>query len=412
MLDPGRRYCEVSLPVPVDHSFTYEVPEAVSRLQAGCRVLVPFAGRKLTGVVVEVHQREATGPLREILSVLDREPALDNDLIRLARWIAEYYCAPLGEVLRGMLPLSADVRRTERFTLTDLGYEIVAQLSTTAKAGDTALQILAALERRPVSASYLATRFPSAKTTLTALEKKGWVTSEREIAVRDPLRAPAARLSATFLKRPDETTKLKKAERELLAFLELHPGQHNLAELAVTLKNASEAGRSLARRKLILLESEASQIATAVVRPIPVLNHFQQQAFAEIRAALNGENFRAFLLQGVTGSGKTEVYLHAIEACLALGKGSLLLVPEIALTPAVAGHFLHRFGSEAAILHSAFGDAERADQWRRIREGRARVVVGTRSGVFAPVQNLGLVIVDEEHDGSYKQEEVAPIPRP
>jgi primosomal protein N' (replication factor Y) len=115
--------------------------------------------------------------------------------------------------------------------------------------------------------------------------------------------------------------------------------------------------------------------------------------------------YQTFLVQGVTGSGKTEVYLSSIEAALALGKNALLLVPEIALTPAVAGQFFHRFGKQVAILHSAFGDAERADQWRRIRNGQARVVVGTRSGVFAPVQNLGLVIVDEEHDGSYKQQE-------
>ena len=116
-------------------------------------------------------------------------------------------------------------------------------------------------------------------------------------------------------------------------------------------------------------------------------------------------SFKTFLLEGVTGSGKTEVYLRSIEAALALGKNALLLVPEIALTPAMAGQFFQRFGKQVAILHSAFGDAERADQWRRIRRSEARVVVGTRSGVFAPVQNLGLVIVDEEHDASYKQQE-------
>src|SRR5262249_24778629 len=121
--------------------------------------------------------------------------------------------------------------------------------------------------------------------------------------------------------------------------------------------------------------------------------------------ALTSAAFLAFLLEGVTGSGKTEVYLKAIDAALALGRGALLLVPEIALTPAVAGQFHHRFGGRVAILHSAFNDAERAQEWRRIRSGEAGVVVATRSGVFAPVRNLGLIVVDEEHDQSYKQQD-------
>src|SRR4029077_10492075 len=131
----------------------------------------------------------------------------------------------------------------------------------------------------------------------------------------------------------------------------------------------------------------------------------QQEAFDAIGSALGSHQFQAFLLEGVTGSGKTEVYLSAIEAALALGRGALLLVPEIALTPAVAGQFHHRFGERVAILHSAFHGSARAQDWRRIRSGEAMVVVATRSGVFAPVKNLGLIVVDEEHDGSYKQQD-------
>jgi primosomal protein N' (replication factor Y) len=190
-----------------------------------------------------------------------------------------------------------------------------------------------------------------------------------------------------------------------LAFLELHPGPHSLIEAAESVKNASEAARSLARRSLVRLQTKALRPSMRFSGPAPVLNSFQEAAFEEIRKALETGVFKPFLLQGVTGSGKTEVYLRSIEAVLALGRNALLLVPEIALTPAVAGQFFHRFGDQVAILHSAFGDSERADQWRRVRNGQARVVVGTRSGVFAPVQDLGLVIVDEEHDGSYKQGE-------
>src|SRR5208337_2085224 len=146
------------------------------------------------------------------------------------------------------------------------------------------------------------------------------------------------------------------------------------------------------------------------IRDFPIraphdLNAAQRNAFDLIDAAIAVRKFSTFLLHGVTGSGKTEVYLNAIDAALAGDRSALMLVPEIALTPAVAGQFHARFGDRVAILHSAFSDSERADQWRRIRAGGASVVVGTRSGVFAPVRNLGLIVVDEEHDQSYKQEE-------
>ncbi len=168
---------------------------------------------------------------------------------------------------------------------------------------------------------------------------------------------------------------------------------------------ASQAARSLARRKLIALEPESPTGVFASEAPPRTLNPHQLEAYQQIEAAQRSGKFQTFLLQGVTGSGKTEVYLKSIDACLALGKSALLLVPEIALTPAVAGDFFHRFGDRVAILHSAFHDAERAEQWRRIRAGLATVVVGTRSGVFAPVRNLGLVVIDEEHDQSYKQQD-------
>ena len=200
--------------------------------------------------------------------------------------------------------------------------------------------------------------------------------------------------------------KLTKAERELVAFLELHPGTHNLEDLDKAIKGASQAARAMARRQLLELTPEALAVSPGWARPPHQLNADQQAAFGHINAALEAREFHAYLLHGVTGSGKTEVYLNAIDTALALGRGALLLVPEIALTPAVAGQFHNRFGDQVAILHSAFNDSERAEQWRHLRSGKARVAVGTRSAVFAPIPDLGLIVVDEEHDQSYKQEEV------
>jgi primosomal protein N' (replication factor Y) (superfamily II helicase) len=404
------RYCDVSLPVPLDRPFTYELPLTMRlRTQPGARVLVPFGSRKLTGVVLRLHNESDAATVKEALKLIDETPVLDAEMLLLGAWIAEYYCSPLGEVLRGMLPLSGEMRRSVVYVVTETGRDIARQLSVNADRS-VPTQILRCLEQRPRSIDYLARQTEAPKQAVQAavqsLTRKGWLAAEESQVARDPLRAPASRLQVEFKRRPaNDDIKLKKQERELLAFLELHPGAHELKDLGEILKKSSEAARSLARRELVALTAEMAISTEGFERPAPELNAHQQAAFAEITAALDANKFQAMLLEGVTGSGKTEVYMRSIEAALERGKNALLLVPEIALTPAVAGQFFHRFGNQVAILHSAFSDAERADQWRRIREGRARVVVGTRSGVFAPVQNLGLVIVDEEHDGSYKQQE-------
>ena len=271
-------------------------------------------------------------------------------------------------------------------------------------AEDPSVAMLHLLERRSLSAVTLKKKFEDAPRRLQALVKKGLIELEQETTERDPLRAASERLEIEFAARPEG--KLPKAERELIAYLELHPGPHNLGALDAAMKTASTAGRALARKSLATLTlTDAARPLVALARAVPVLNAAQQSAFDAIAESIARSEFAAYLLQGVTGSGKTEVYLRAIEATLAMGRSALLLVPEIGLTPQVAVQFSSRFGDRVAILHSAFTEGERAQQWRRIRQGEAQVIVGTRSGVFAPVPRLGLVLVDEEHDSSYKQEE-------
>ena len=402
------QFCDVSLPVPLDQIFTYELPLTLRhRVQAGCRLIVPFGARKLTGVALRCHDTPPEVATREALRLIDAEPVLDGGLIELGRWVGAYYCAPLGEVLRTMLPLAADIRSGKVYELTDSGRDAVRQLLLNAGPEDPAWEILRALEARPLSANWLQKKFPLADKVLRALERKGFVLASQVSEERDPLRAASERMRVEPLPRGDAALpRLPKAERELLAFLDLHPGTHNLKDLEQAVKNASPAARSLARRKLIRITREAAGAPSGGEMFAPhLLNPAQQKAFEEIRGALREKRYQTFLLHGVTGSGKTEIYLNAIDAAIALSRGALLLVPEIALTPAMAGQFFSRFGDRVAILHSAFTDSERADQWRRIRSGKAGVVVGTRSGVFAPLRNLGLIIVDEEHDQSYKQEE-------
>ena len=401
-------YCDVSLPVPLDQPFTYALPETLRhRVQPGCRVLVPFGSRRLTGVVLRCHDDAPEVPTREALRLIDAEPVLDAELLALGKWISGYYCAPLGEVLRGMLPLASDIRRGKVYSLTDAGRDAARQLLFDSSPEDPVVQILRMLDRRPLSASYLERKLPLAANALRALERKHFVMVEQVQTERDPLRAPSERLRVEAAIQPAgaPAAKLGKPERELLAFLELHPGTHNLKDLEAMVRDASPAARALARKNLVTLRAEPLAINAGPVRAPHTLNPPQAAAFDQIGAAIQAHEFRTFLLHGVTGSGKTEVYLNAIDAALACGRSALLLVPEIALTPAVAGQFFSRFGDRVAILHSAFSDSERSDQWRRIRSGAAAVVVGTRSGVFAPMRDLGLIVVDEEHDQSYKQEE-------
>ncbi len=412
-------FCDVSLPVPLDQPFTYRIPDAlqgsiIGSVQIGCRVLVPFGKRTLTGVVLATHDTPPEvrpgGKTREILRLIDPEPAFDEGLLKLARWIASYYCATLGETLRTMTPLSADVRRSKTYSLTSAGYDVARQLflginDAEGESGraDPEMAVLKALEARPLSAAYLKKKANASTSLIKSLEKKGLIEAEDSAETRDPLRAAAARLRVAFKERTEE--RLPKPERELLAYLELHPGEHNVAALEEVLPKASPAARSLARCGLVHLKLEPVSGTSSPPRAPHPLNAHQQAAFDAIAAGIQTGKFAPFLLEGVTGSGKTEVYMNAIDAALATGRGALLLVPEIALTPGVAGQFHHRFGNKVAILHSAFHDSERAQEWRRVRSGEATVVVATRSGVFAPVQNLGLIIVDEEHDSSYKQQD-------
>ncbi len=398
-------YCDVSLPVPLDQPFTYELPETLRhRVQRGCRIAVPFGSRKLTGVVIRVHDEPPSVTARAAFQLLDESPALDESMLALAGWISTYYCAPLGEVLRGMMPLTGEIRRGKMYALTDSGRDAAKQLLLGASGEEPTVAVMRLLESRALTEAYLKKKVENASNVLRSLIKKGFVEVEDVEAERDPLRVSAARLRVE-LERSPEPGKFSKVERELLAYLELHPGSHNVGELESQVAKASEAARALARKHVVTLRTESVVHSAGYIRQSHTLNPHQLGAYQQIREAIESAKFKPLLLQGVTGSGKTEVYMRSIDATLALGKGVLLLVPEIGLTPAMAGQFFDRFGDRVAILHSAFSDTERAEQWRRIRSGGAGVVVGTRSGVFAPVQNLGLIIVDEEHDSSYKQQE-------
>ena len=396
-------YCEAALPVPLDKSFTYAVPEGLcNQVLPGCRVRVSLLGRTVTGVVLEVHRAKPDFDVLPIRKLLDVTPALDAELIDLGRWVARYYCTPVGEVFKAMLPLGGESRRKTVLALTPVGARTIEE-SLLPTSVETA--VLESLRRRPLTLQYLIRKHRDAAKAIKRLRQRGLVQFSETLEERDPTMARGVDLRVEAGSRKSAPERPKAGERWLLDYLQRNPGSHDLRDLAAQRADVKTVARRLAKTGAVRLEPVERPRETARQFREHSLSDAQRKALETIKSQLATRRFQTFLLHGVTGSGKTEVYLRAAEEALSRGRSLLLLMPEIALTPASAGQFFARFGDRVAVLHSALGDKQRSDQWRRIRDGCATAVLGTRSAVFAPLKNLGLVIVDEEHDGSYKQAE-------
>jgi primosomal protein N' (replication factor Y) len=405
-------FCDVVLPVPLDRAFTYKLRDTDDP-PIGGRVVVPFRTEKLIGVVVRLHQEAPPVEAKAIESVLDVEPLLSAQLMELAAWIAQYYFAPLGEVLRSMLPLMAEVRRTVSFRISETGQAILfagAQEGSSRRSRrsadeqDIEYKVLDYLSDGQAAKSGTLRRATGATTELlTGMLRKKWLLRETEAAPRDARRVVRFAVLVADVRPP----KLNDNQLAILAELAGAGGSLPVPLLRKLEIPASTLG-TLVKRGLIRIEERQAAFHLANSSPFAqhVLNHEQLEALASIVGALDSHKFGVCLLHGVTGSGKTAVYLAALERARQEGRSAILLVPEIGLTPAMAGQLHSAFGDSVALLHSALTPDERAEQWYRIRRGEARIVVGTRSAVFAPVADLGLIIVDEEHDNSYKQEEI------
>ena len=399
-------YCQIALPVPLDKTFTYLVPKGLrGRDLIGCRALVPFGRRKHVGVVLSVDRTVPEFETRPLVKLLDDSPVLNSELRDIAAWVAKYYCTPVGEVFKAMLPLGGETHSKKMVSITSEGE---AELRTKLVPSTVEEELLAALLRKPLTLRAVSKKIAGGSDAVWRLRNRGLVAIEEVVEERDPTMARGS----TLLVEPGDPAaapgKPKAAERWLLDYLRRNPGCHDIRALVIERSDVVPTARRLS--KLGAVNLRVIHTPTQAKRPARALelNSDQRIALAEIRSAVNDERFATFLLHGVTGSGKTEVYLRAIEETLERGRSVLLLVPEIGLTPAVASDFFGRFGDHVAVLHSGLSDLQRADQWRRIQSGKGRVVLGTRSAVFAPLRDLGLVVVDEEHDGSYKQGEAPP----
>ncbi|MCS7172293.1 MAG: primosomal protein N' [Armatimonadetes bacterium] len=372
-------------------------PALAGAVRLGCRVAVPVGRRLISGFVVGTVDRPC-GPAPAIRSVLVSEPLFDAEQLALAAWVADRYLCTLLEALRCVVPAEALGRTRVRLRLR------MEPLASSLVDGH-ALRALGLLREGADEAAVRRALGERAEEILRSLRRAGWIEEHPEGLRIRPLRERVLRLAVPAERAWEEVERLRRRAPRRAALLE-----RLLREGEVSRRDA-EAKQVRALLASGLVEEVHHEIFRDPLRGTyreeavpPVLTPEQHQAVEAITEALRSGRPEIFLLYGVTGSGKTEVYLRATEEAVRLGRTVLVLVPEISLTPQTVARFAGRFGERVAVLHSQLAAGERLDTWRRIRQGEFSVVVGPRSVVFAPLPTLGLVVVDEEHEGAYKQD--------
>jgi primosomal protein N' (replication factor Y) (superfamily II helicase) len=407
----AQRYCEIALPVPLRTTFTYSVPSMFDGEQLiGRRIVVPFRNRSMVGIgLSESDHAPASIRSKPIAELMDSVPALPQKLIELGHWISRYYLAPIGETFRAMLPPEIELRHDREYWLTDAGRDYLQTLVLTDERTDienAEREMLRHCESENGSVRSAAIRrWLGGEVAAERLVRQGY------LGAREVLSPRKTRMQKIMAWNDANTAPAAGAVEERIR--EVLTATRGPLPLGLLIEKAQVSRAILLRleKKGRLrsweepLTTEEDPWDTDFTPPANVLNTEQKEALGEVWRWLVEGKFTAALLHGVTGSGKTEVYLGAIEAALSRGKSAIVLVPEIALTLWVGRLVRARFGATVAVLHSGLPDVERAREWWRVRRGEANVVVGTRSAVFAPLENPGLLIVDEEQELSYKQEE-------
>jgi primosomal protein N' (replication factor Y) (superfamily II helicase) len=426
----------VAVPVPFLSLLTYDVPHGTTPPVRGARVLVPLGTRQVTGCVVGTVAEVPPGvDLKSVLEVLDDEAFLPGHIIDLALWAAEYYVAGPGETVAAAMPPFAWVESERRVSITDAGRAWLT--SRSADTSGAALVLRAMAHGRSVTTRELRTAEAAVRGSIDSILRtllrdglimsgralKGKASAFRTVRVVS-LTAEGQGLAggATAADGGGEAAVAALGQKQAAALAALRGSPRGLSARVLRERGVgAETVKRLAQRGLVSVRDERSErdpfvsVAALAAGALPAsgggapgardLTPEQAGAFSRLRTLVAADRFHVALLHGVTGSGKTELYLRMAAEVRAAGRTVFVLVPEIALTPAVAAVFRDVFGDRVAVQHSGLSDGERHDQWHRIRSGAVDIVVGTRSAIFSPLENPGLIIVDEEHDHSYKQEE-------
>jgi primosomal protein N' (replication factor Y) len=400
---------EVAVGLPVSKTFHYRIPEKMKdSLQVGMRVLVPFKGRKVTGFAIDLLDHPPKGveeKLLEVEDLLDEVPLIDPKMLRFHRWIADYYIYPLGEVIKTGLPPGLQLKSELVLRLTQNGKEYLTR-------GDLEPiqeKVFKEIERfGKVTLKKILKKFSGevSRSQLFSWKKKGLL--HIDVSVEEKEVKP--KFEKVIIYQGGEPAKpISRKQSEILRWVK-ERGEVSTSELNKRFKSPSKAIQSLKAKGLVAISNrevirDLSVQPELKAYPKPELTSDQETVLTEVLKGVHSKRFSPFLIYGVTGSGKTEIYLRAIEEVLTQGREAIVLVPEISLTPQLLSRFKDRFGENLSLLHSKLGRGERYDQWRRIWKGEVKIAVGARSAIFAPFKNVGIIIVDEEHDPSYKQEE-------
>jgi primosomal protein N' (replication factor Y) (superfamily II helicase) len=385
------RYIKVSVPKNPLKKLTYSVPDHIPRLERGMRVLVPLGSRFLTAFVVQEEAEPEVGlDIRPIADLLDPQNLFSRPLLQLTSWMSDYYLADWDDILKAALPPALDVRPDTLVTISHTGESVASQ--------NAILRILKEKKSLPLKEIYKLFGHRGTFSQLRELEGEGLV----EILAGK--RTKRRGYNMIEIVRNSEPPSGKKA-LELYEYLKTMPGAILLEELPPGFSGSSALVRMLVSEgRIRKFWAPSSPLSLwPEIQQVKQLNIAQEKAQERIRVGLN--SFGVFLLHGVTGSGKTEIYLRMASEVLTTGKSVLVLVPEIALLPLIVHRARKTLKYPMSILHSELSDRERLEEWQKARRGEVHVVFGTRSAVFAPLQNLGLIVIDEEHDGAYKQNE-------
>jgi primosomal protein N' (replication factor Y) (superfamily II helicase) len=408
-------YAEVVFNLPIKEPFTYKIPPEFSgKVKVGMRVFVPFGRRRITGYVVSLTAKwDKDIQLKSISDLPDAEPVVSEEILSLARWMGEYYQSSWGEAIRATLPAGLDDESREEFSITPDGIDALANGSLS----KSAVHILSLINKRSnitlkQCQKELGKNFSAY--ALTRLKQDGLLVASHQTR-KSKVGYQFFKSARLISPLPDEETiknLLKRSPKQKLVFDFLRQKEINLSDLETRIPGSKSALRSLKDKNLVEVFTEKT-VREAFVpegtmnQPFGVsltLTANQETIFKELRSAIEAGRYQSFLLHGVTGSGKTEIYIRCIQRILEMGKTAIMMVPEISLTPQTVERFRQRFGERVAILHSGLSQTDRYLEWKKIHDGKVSIAVGARSAVFAPFKNLGMIVIDEEHDGSYKQD--------
>ncbi|MGB7293344.1 MAG: primosomal protein N' [Thermodesulfobacteriota bacterium] len=398
---------QVALPIPNEGTFSYSVPSHLrDGIEIGKRVVVPFKNRKMLGFIVGFGEPPQGIILRDAIDIVDEEPLFDEKRLDFLKWVSSYYMSSLGIVLKAAHPggLGVSLRRTIKLCEHK---EDVAHKKGLSQYEEIVLKTLKSIPGITIERLFNIVDGLTHE-TMNSLRRKELIEFDYELR-SDPKIKTEAVLSPVEGLIMNETFRKSPAKARILEYILSHE-RIPYTSIKEVFGDVSRHVRELSKSGFIRIEQvEISRDPFSVI-PVnqespPILNPDQELAFREITDSIAREMFAPYLLHGVTGSGKTEVYLRVIEEVIARGKEAIVLVPEISLTPQLVKRFRGRFGKKVGVIHSALSEGDRFDAWRQASRGSVSVIIGARSAIFAPFKNLGIIVVDEEHEASYKQDE-------